>query len=347
MKRGRFVLFVLGVAFLSLVLTISACSAKKGPTESSPTKNGSSSNSSPTKKTDWPTKPVNILIGFAAGGPTDVMLQTVRPGVEKKLGQALVPVNKPGSGGDIAWTELKGARPDGYTLGAINSPNILTNPKARQTAYTINDLRPIANVMTDPGVILVSAQSPIKSLEDLIKAAKTKPGALTVGVAGVPGDDWLGVQMLQQLAGIELKIVPFEGDGPSMQAVMGGHTDLNFNNMNLVLPQIKAGKVRALAVLAEKRFPLLPDVPTASELGYKVVMGSSRGFAGPKGLPQEIVDALAAAIKEAMETEEFKQMIRETGFPADYKGPAEYEKYLNDSSAAVSQLMDKYYKKGN
>lgn len=292
----------------------------------------------------WPSNSINIVIGFTAGGPTDVMLQAVRPGLEKAFGQALVPVYKAGSGGDIAWTIVAKAKPDGYNIAAINSPNILGNIQDRETAYKLEDFQFIANVMTDPNVILVNGESPIKTLDDLIKAAHAKPGLLTIGTAGVPGDDWFSIQMLNESAKTSFKVVPFKGDGPSMQALLGKHIDVCVNNMNLVLPQLKAGKLRCLAVFSEKRYITLPNIPTAAELGHKVIMGSSRGFGGPKALPKAIVDKFANAVKGVMESADFKSMEEKIGFPSDFRDPANYTAFLHEQNKAVIEMMQAYKK---
>lgn len=132
----------------------------------------------------WPVRPINMIIAFAPGGTNDVTVQALRPSVEKALGQSLVLVHKPGSGGDVGWTELKNAAPDGYTLGLIATPAISINPRLRKTAYTVNDFTPICSVITDPGLLLVNPKAPYQSLEEFLRAAREKPGELTFGVPG-------------------------------------------------------------------------------------------------------------------------------------------------------------------
>lgn len=293
---------------------------------------------------DYPRKPVTTLMGFAPGGGSDVMLSMVRPQLEKLLKTTLVPVYKPGAGSDIAATELAASRADGYTVFISCTPMIPINPYVRETAYKVSDLAFVANVVTDPGVFVVRAESPYKTLDDVIKAAKEKPGAFSVGVASAPGDDWFAMHQFEGAAQLKFNIVPFAGDGPSWQAALAGHVDATSNNLGIVYPQMRAGKLRALAIMADKRSPIVPDIPTFKELGYNFTSGSSRGFAMPKGTPKAVIDTFANAVKQVMGTEEFKANALKTAFPYDYQGPEEYAAYMKSLDTVYRPLWDKYGK---
>lgn len=293
---------------------------------------------------DWPKQNITVVIGYAPGGGSDVMLSAVRPGLEKVLKTTLVPVYKPGSGSDLALTEVAKAKPDGYTMVVTTTPQVFINPVVRQTQYKFSDFVFVANVITDPGILVVRAEHPFKTLDDLIKAAKEQPGKVTVGVSSAPSDDWFAGIMLEQAAGIDLNLVVFSGDGPSWQAALGGQIDVSANNLGIVYPQIKAGKLRALAIMSEQRSPYLPDVPTMRELGYDIVSGSSRGFAMPKDTPKEIVETFANAVKQVMESEEFKTMAQETAFPANYLGQEEFTAFLQKQEAIYRDLWEKFGK---
>ena len=223
------------VAILSLALTANAFAQGKSPAA------------------DYPRKPINALIGFAPGGGSDVMLSMVRPQLEKVLKTTLIPVYKPGSGSDIAATELATSKSDGYTVFVSCTPMIPINAYVRETAYKNSDLIFVANVVTDPGILVVRTESPYKTVADVIKAAKAKPGTFSVGVASAPGDDWFAMHMFEKAAGVKLNVVPFAGDGPSWQAALAGHVDASSNNLSIVYAQVKAGKLRALALMSEKR----------------------------------------------------------------------------------------------
>jgi tripartite-type tricarboxylate transporter receptor subunit TctC len=293
---------------------------------------------------DYPRKPINVLIGFAPGGGSDVMLSMVRPHLEKLMKTTLVPVYKPGSGSDIALTELAMAKPDGYSVVISCTPQVPINPVVRDTAYKISDMRFVANVVTDPGILVVRTESPYKTLADFVKGMTANPGKLSVGVSSAPGDDWFAVHMLQGAVKAEANIVPFSGDGPSWQAALAGHVEASANNLSIVYPQVKGGKLRALAIMADKRSPFLPDVPTFKELGYDFTSGSSRGFAMPKETPRQIVSAFAGAVKRAMESGEFKANAEKTAFPSDYQAPEEYAAYIQKLDTIYRPLWDKYGK---
>jgi putative tricarboxylic transport membrane protein len=295
-------------------------------------------------KVDYPKKPINTLIGFSPGGGSDVMISMVRPHLEKALKTTFVPIYKPGSGSDIALMELAASKPDGYTVVISCTPQVPINAYVRETGYKISDFAFVANVVTDPGILLVRAESPYKTLADVVKAAKEKPGTFGVGVSSAPGDDWFAMHMFQGAAQIKLNIVPFSGDGPSWQAALAGHVDSTSNNLGTVYPQIRAGQLRALAIMTDKRSPIVPDVPTFKELGYNFTSGSSRGFTMPKNTPKAIIDIFAGAVKQVMSTEEFKANAIKTAYPSDYQGPEEYTAYMKNLDVIFRPLWDKYGK---
>jgi len=191
---------------------------------------------------------------------------------------------------------------------------------------------------------VVRADGPLKTLADFLKAAKEQPGKLTVGASSAPGDDWFAMLMLNAAAKVETNIVPFSGDGPSWQAALAGHTDASANNLSIVYAQVKAGKLRPLALMADKRTPFLPDVPTFKELGYDFTSGSARGFSMPKGTPKEIVNIFAGTVKQVMDSAEFKSNAEKTAFPSDYQNPEEYAAYLKKLEGVYRPLWETYGK---
>ena len=189
-------------------------------------------------RVDYPRRPINVLIGFAPGGGSDVMLSMVRPLLERSLKTTLVPVYKPGSGSDIALTEVAHAKPDGYTTVISCTPQIPINPVVRETQYKLSDLVFVANVVTDPGILVVRAASPYKTLAEFIKGVQGKPGKVSVGVSSAPGDDWFAMHMFEGIAQIKFNIVPFPGDRPSWQAALAGHVEASAINLGIVYPTI-------------------------------------------------------------------------------------------------------------
>jgi len=293
---------------------------------------------------DYPKKPINVLMGFAPGGGSDVMLSMVRPLLEKKLNTTMVPVYKPGAGSDIALTELAGSKPDGYTVVISCTPQVPINPAVRPTHYKISDLAFGANVVTDPGILVVRTESAHKSLADIVKVMKEKPGTVSVGVSSAPGDDWFAIKMIEEVAQVKSRVVTFSGDGPSWQAALAGHVEASANNLSIVYPQVKGGKLRALAIMSEKRSPYLPDVPTFKELGYNFTSGSSRGFAFPKNTPKDVIETFANAVKVVMESPEFKANADKTAFPYDFQGPEAYTAFIKKLDETYRPLWSKYGK---
>ncbi|MCG8561302.1 MAG: tripartite tricarboxylate transporter substrate binding protein [Hyphomicrobiales bacterium] len=271
-----------------------------------------------------------MLIGFKAGGGSDAVAQLVQPFLAKELGVDFVNQYLPGATGAIAWTQLaKQTKPDGQTISITNTPMLMTNYIMNKAiTYNIKEITPIANIVTDPGIVVVSAKSPFKSLQDLIEAAKAKPKTVTVGNSGVGGDDFFTTVLLEQAAEVRFQKVPFQGDGPSWAAAMGGKIDASFNNVGITFPQIREGNLRALAVFAEKRLPELPDVPTVKELGYDVVAGSSRGYSGPAGFPEDARRQLVEGFRRVVANPEFQKAAAAQAMNIDFIPGDEYSAYL-------------------
>lgn len=290
----------------------------------------------------YPTKQITVLQGFKAGGGSDTLAQLTQPYLEKILGKSLVNQYIPGATGAIAWTQLaKTARRDGYTLSITNTPMLLTNYiMTPSITYKVDELTPIANVVTNPGIVVVATDSPLKTIDDFLAAVKANPGKITVGNSGVGGDDFFTTLIFEKKSGLKVQQVPFEGDGPSWQAAMGRKIDVSFNNIGIVYPQIKAGNLRALAVMAEKRYELLPDVPTMREKSIDVVSGSSRGYSAPANIPAEAREKLIEAFKKMAEMPEFKKACEDRASIIDMKYGDEYKAMLKGQEADYTQIWD-------
>lgn len=230
---------------------------------------------------------------------------------------------------------------DGYTISITNTPmlqtNYIMNP---EITYNLTELEPLANVITDPGIIVVGKDSPFKTVEDFLKAAKENPDTITVGNSGVGGDDFFTTLIVEKATGLKFRMVPFEGDGPSWQAAMGGKIDVSFNNLGITYPQIKAGNLRALALFHDKRYELLPDVPTFKELGYDVVAGSSRGYSAPKGIPEEAKEVLIESFKKMAEMPEFVKACNDRASIIDMQFGEEYGKMLEDQEVVFKEIWN-------
>jgi putative tricarboxylic transport membrane protein len=245
----------------------------------------------------------------------------------------------PGAAGAIAWTRLaKQSKNDGATISITNTPMLVTNYIMNDAiTYSIDELTPIANVVTDPGIIVVPGDSPFKTVEDLFAAAKKTPGRITVGNSGVGGDDFFSAILVEKAAGVKFQSVPFQGDGPSATAAMGGKIDASFNNLGNVYGFVKSGDLRALAIFTKERVDFLPDVPTLMEKGMNVVAGSSRGYSAPAGIPEKAREQLIAAFESLKVNEEFKAIAKERALVLDI--------ITGDNYLQMMRSMETDYKK--
>ena len=286
---------------------------------------------------------IKVLMGFKAGGGSDALAQLVQPFLAKELGGVKF-VNQyvPGATGAIAWTQLaKQVKPDGETISITNTPMLMTNYIMNDSiTYNIDELTPIANIVTDPGVAVVAADSPFKTFEHLVEAAKANPGTVTIGNSGVGGDDFFTSVLFEQAADIKLQKVPFQGDGPSWAAAMGGKIDASFNNVGITFPQVKEGNLRALAVFAEERLAELPDVPTAKELGYDLVAGSSRGYSAPAGFPDDARAQLIEALSRVVEDPEFQKAAAAQAMNIDFIAGDDYVAFLDRQEEEFRGVWD-------
>lgn len=277
---------------------------------------GLAASPAPVLAEDYPSRPINVIVAAPAGGPTDVAARIVASIAEKELKQPVVIVNKVGAGGQVGWTELARAKPDGYTIGFIAPPTtntVILNPE-RQAIFDEKSFAPIINHVVDPGVVWVRAESTIKSFADLIAAAKKDPAAIKASTTGILSDDHLNILMTEEATGAKFRIVHLEGAANQLKETLGGNVDVSFDNVGSVLKPMKAGQVRVLAVTDPERSPYMPDVPSTRELGFPTIVSSStRGIAAPKGTPQAIVDRLGAVLKRAMEHPDHLKRMEEQG----------------------------------
>ena len=287
---------------------------------------------------DYPERSVDVIVAFAPGGGTDVAARSIQPFIEKYLGQTLVILNHPGAGGEVGFSLLAAAEPDGYTMGFINLPAMFAYSYTRETAYTPESFAPIANLVYDPGVLAVLETSDIKSLGDLIAYGKEHPGALPIGTSGSVGSsEHLAILQMQSETGAKFNHVPFGGTAQLRTALLGGHIPVGAMNLSEAVDYQEEGTIRILGVMAKKRSDVLPDVPTFEEQGVDIVSGSSRGLAFPAGTPDDIVTTMSEAVKSAIEDPEYVAKAEQAGVPLDYMGPKEYAEFLKETSEALDK----------
>jgi len=264
---------------------------------------------------EYPEKPIEVIVGYSAGGGTDVMARTVAQFLEQELGEgaSVVVKNMPGAGGQIGFTEVAGAAPDGYTLGTFNLPAALALTKDRVADYDVSSFTYLANFVEDPNTITVAASSPFQTLGELLDAAKADPGAITLGLSSLGGNDHFGANMMAAASGAEFTLVPFKGASNARTAIMGGHVAAG--TMALGQTSNFPDELRVLAVLADERSPFRPDVPTAKELGFDVQMSSLRGIVAPAGMDDATTKQLRDALTAVNANPAFQAMMAEQGNP--------------------------------
>lgn len=276
----------------------------------------------------WPAgRPIEVIVGFAPGGGTDVMVRALAQMLTPELpGANFVVVNRPGAGGETAYVALQGARPDGYTLGTINTPGYLSLGVQRRVRYDRAQIRLIARIVDDPSAFVVHRDSPYRTLKDLVDAAKRRPGTISVGSSGIGTDDHLGLTLFEAASGTEFIHVPFAGAGPVRNAVLGRQIDvagLNLGEIGMLGQESPA--LRAIAGMGERRWELMPDVPTFREEGYDVLMTSERGLGAPRGIPDEIARRLEDAIAKVIATPEWAERVRQLELAMAFLRGAEWE----------------------
>nr|WP_319390036.1 tripartite tricarboxylate transporter substrate binding protein [uncultured Cohaesibacter sp.] len=266
---------------------------------------------------EYPDKPIKVIVGYAAGGGTDVMARTVAPFLEKYLGDgvSVIVKNVPGASGQIGVTEVANADKDGYTLGTYNLPGMMARTLDRKADYDASSFTYLANVVNDPNVIVTSKKSGLDTMEKLLAEAKANPLAITVGMSSLGGDDHFLLNKLQTMTGTEFTIVPFRGSAPARTALMGGHVAMGILNIS----EVSAFKdeINVLGVALEERSEFAPDVPTFKEQGVDLVNGSMRGFVAPSGLPDDVKNKLIAAFDKLKGDAEFKAAMNATANPVE------------------------------
>ena len=293
---------------------------------------------------DFPNRPIQLMVAYPAGGSTDIAARIVAAIAEKELGQPIVVVNKGGAGGQVGWTDMVRQKPDGYYIGFINLPatnTVILDPE-RKAIFSEKDFTPIINQVLDPGVIWVRADSSYKTVQDLIEAAKKSPSTIRAATTGILSDDHLAILMTEEAApGAVFRLVHLEGGAAQFKEIMAGNIDVAFDNVGSIVPRVKSGEVRALAVLDDVRSKFLPEVPTTKELGYPtVISNSTRGIAGPKDMPAPIVAKLREVLKKAMEDPEHVRKLEEQGIAIRIMVGEEYAKYFADTHAKAKKYTE-------
>lgn len=288
----------------------------------------------------WPERPIELIVGFAPGGGTDITARSLAVFLEKELGTTVVVQNKPGASSAIALSYVARAKPDGYTLAMTNMPGLVSLPIERDAGFTTTDFTYLANLVRDPSAFSVASNSPYQTLQSLIDDARANPGSISYGSTGVGTDDHLALVLFQSLTGTKLNHVPYNGAGPLRSAVLGGHTVIGGLNLGEVMPY-HGKNMRVLAQASEKRSPLGQDVPTFKELGVDLVFASERGIVAPKNLPPEVSEKLRKALGKVAANPDFQAQMKQQFTEMDYLDGPQWQERLKGDDARLREIWAK------
>jgi len=291
----------------------------------------------------YPTKPVTLVVPFAAGGAVDQIARALAESVKISFPQPISVVQRPGGAGTIGCTQVLQASADGHTIGITGPTQLLLMPQQQDLPYkTTSDFTPIATASEFSSVIAVRAEAPWRTLQEVLQAAQQRPGELRVGNGGLGSLPHLNIEIVRDKAGVRWTTVPFpSGDPEGIAAILGGHVDVYVSTFPPAAPQARAGKLRLLAYFGDARHPLTSDVPTARELGYDVALTSYIYIFGPKGMPESVVNALSDALKKGTETDAFKKLIQGQGSVVRYQGPAELKSRMEKDYHLFGEMIKK------
>jgi tripartite-type tricarboxylate transporter receptor subunit TctC len=288
----------------------------------------------------YPSRPVHILCGFAAGGAADTVARLTAEWLSEQLGQQFVVDNRPGAGTNIATEEVVQAAPDGYTLLLVTGANAINATLYQHLNFDfLRDTTPVAGVIRVPQVMVVNPQLPARTVAEFIAYAKANPGKINMGSGGVGSTLHVAGELFKMMAGVNLVHVPYRGDAPALVDLMGGQIQVMFDLTAAALPFIKAGKIRALAVTSATRTLSLPDLPPISDVlpGYEAT--SFEGIAAPKDTPIEIVDKLNKAINAGFSDPKFKARLADLGGDGMPGTPADFTKVIADETGKWGKVV--------
>ncbi|WP_245153434.1 Bug family tripartite tricarboxylate transporter substrate binding protein [Allopusillimonas ginsengisoli] len=288
----------------------------------------------------YPDKPIRMIVGFSAGGTTDVVARIVGKEMGDALGQPVVVENRPGAGSNIAAGAVARANPDGYTLYMMAVTNTINQTLYKNLDFNIvDDFSPVALAVRVPNVLVVNPNVPVKSVKELVDYAKSNPGKLNFASSGSGTSIHMAGELFKQLADIDVTHIPYKGSSPATTDLIGGQVDYMFDNMPSSWPHVEAGKLRALAVTTADRSKTAPDLPTMQESGFpEFDVSSWFGVIAPKGTPDEVIEKLNKAMRDALAKPDVQSRLEDLGaVPADTT-PAQFGDFIKsevDSWAKV------------
>jgi tripartite-type tricarboxylate transporter receptor subunit TctC len=289
----------------------------------------------------YPSRPVRIIVPFAAGGPSDIFARLIGQKLSDRLGKQFYVENQAGAGGNIGMGAAARATPDGYTIAVVSS-SFLVNPGLYdKIPYDPEkDFVPITIAAYAPNILAVSPSLPVATVKELVALVRANPGKYNFGHSGVGTTPHLSGEMFRHAQGLDLVSVPFNGSGPALQSALGGHTPISFVVLSPAVPLVKEGKMRALAVLSTTRSPALPDVPTIVEAGFPGIEADTQQCVlAPAGTPRAIVDLIYGEIVAALAAPDMQERLATLGFVPVANTPAEFAKMVGPEVARWKQVI--------
>jgi len=290
----------------------------------------------------YPSKSINLIVPYGAGGSADSRSRQLAQKMSVILKQAIVVDNKPGAGGNIGTEFIARSAPDGYTFGMGNfAPMAVNKTLFGNLKYDPETaLTPIILIEKGPLILVVNPNSPYKTIQDIVTAAKAKPGTLTFSSGGIGGSHQLSAELFMQNAGIQMIHVPYKSGSAALTDLMAGNVDMMFDQMYSAVPNIRADKLRAIAITSKKRSPLFPNVPSFAELSYpKVEVLNWQGFIAPAGTPKAIIDTLNKAANEALKDPQLRELMLSQGNEIGGGSPADFAALIKSEAAKWSAVV--------
>ena len=286
----------------------------------------------------YPSKPVRMVVGFVAGGPTDSLARIVAQRLGEVLGQQVLVENRGGADGVIGADAVAKSAPDGYTIFFASAGHAINASLYKSVPYrTVEDFEPITRIGESPNIIAVTPALPVKDLRELIALAKAKPGVLNYGATSSP--TYLATELFASIAGIKLTRIPYKGAAPAMTALMAGDVQMVLSGIGTMLPQAKAGRIKALAVTGAQRSPIAPEIPTVVESGFKYVATTWYGLLAPAGVPRPIIDRLNRDTRTLLDDPAMKTQLAPQGVVLTPSTPEEFGAFLRAEVATWARVV--------
>ena len=289
---------------------------------------------------DYPSRPVRVIVPFAPGGGTDILVRILSPRLSASLGQQIVVENRPGASSIIGTGEVVRSAPDGYTILAVDT-SFTVNPslQPKMPYDSLKDLAPVIHLAAAPVILVMHPSVPAQSVKELVALAKAKPGGLAYASGGNGASTHLAGELFKMVAGVDIVHIPYKGTGPAIADVVAGQVQMNFAGISSARPHVESGRLRAIAVTGDKRNPALPDVPTFAESGLAVDAGTHWGLLAPAATPAAVIRKINAEVDRVLQQPEVKARIAELGFDAAGGSPEAWAALIRSEMAKWAKVV--------